>query len=195
MLHSNQQALVSSISFVYFSGGIDFCVKHLYGVFAFILADVKENKIYYARDTLGVRPIFVLENKDQTSGQLKITAAASEVKGLVAIRDSCPPGQTQIVPHPPGCFTEFDLLPNGSAQFVRCEKFHTIGAAPAYEVSTPPEGSATLGNVSSSYLLKHSKFSEASIQVIINWIISLDGCTNVTFELLVFQFDQKRASA
>ena len=120
-------------------GGIDFCVKHLYGVFAFILADVKEHKIYYARDTLGVRPLFVLEHKNQTSEEMKITAAASEVKGLVAIRDSCEPGQTQILPHPPGSFTEFNLLPNGSSQFVRCEKFHLIGALPVYEVSIPLE--------------------------------------------------------
>ena len=99
-------------------GGIDFCVKHLYGVFAFVLADVQNNKVFYARDTFGVRPLFTLEHLP-SSENTGFGAVASEVKALMSALASCPPGTATIKPHMPGHVTEFDLTEKGALRFIR----------------------------------------------------------------------------
>ena len=63
-----------SILHLYNHGGIEFAAKHLDGVFAFIVLDVKEQKVHIGRDTMGVRPCFKL----YTEGFL---AVCSEAKG------------------------------------------------------------------------------------------------------------------
>jgi len=131
---------------LYAKGGIEFCVKQLYGVFAFILADVKNNKVFYARDTFGVRPLFTIEHLPG-SENTGFGAAASEVKGLMSALASCPPGSANIKPHLPGHFTEFNLTQRGSLMFVRCERFHQIGTKPAYIVNEPDSSLSSFGKI------------------------------------------------
>ena len=102
-------------------------------MFAFILADVKNNKVFYVRDTFGVRPLFTIEHMP-ASENVGFGAAASEMKALTHALASCPPDSATIQPHPPGHFSEFDLTKRGSLRFVRRERFHTIGDMPGYKV-------------------------------------------------------------
>ena len=54
--------------------GIKQTLQHIDGVFAFVLFDYKRNVVYAARDTYGVRPLFVLDNKENNiilSSELK----------------------------------------------------------------------------------------------------------------------------
>ena len=53
--------------------GIEYTLHLLDGVFAFILFDLRDNSFYIARDPLGVRPLFIGENKNEIviSSELK----------------------------------------------------------------------------------------------------------------------------
>jgi len=54
--------------------GIKQTLQHLDGVFAFVLFDYKRNVIFVARDTYGVRPLFILDNGEDNivfSSELK----------------------------------------------------------------------------------------------------------------------------
>ena len=64
-----------SILHLYAHGGIDFAAKHLDGVFAFVLLDVKEQKVFVGRDLYGVRPCF------RTVTPAGVLAVSSEGKG------------------------------------------------------------------------------------------------------------------
>ena len=44
--------------------GIEYTLQLLDGVFAFVLLDTKENKLFVARDLYGVRPLFIGENNE-----------------------------------------------------------------------------------------------------------------------------------
>jgi asparagine synthase (glutamine-hydrolysing) len=48
---------------MYHKYGIKQTLQHLDGVFAFVLFDYKRNVVYVARDTYGVRPLFILDNE------------------------------------------------------------------------------------------------------------------------------------
>ena len=54
---------------------MEFAAKHLDGVFAFVLLDVAERKVFLGRDTYGVRPGFKLYTPDG------FLAICSEAKG------------------------------------------------------------------------------------------------------------------
>jgi len=54
--------------------GIEKTIKSLDGVFAFILVDKKKNKVYFGRDPIGVRSLFVGKTIDGS------TVVASELK-------------------------------------------------------------------------------------------------------------------
>ena len=54
------------------------CLKHLNGIFAFIIFDNLEKKVYCARDRLGVKPLYYL-NKGNAF------YFCSEIKGLLNI--------------------------------------------------------------------------------------------------------------
>ena len=58
---------------LYLKFGIRETVKLLDGVFAIIIIDMNENTIYFARDPLGVRPMFLCYNGDEIflSSELK----------------------------------------------------------------------------------------------------------------------------
>ena len=75
---------------LYIEFGIDYTCRVLDGVFAFVLYDLSKNVIYYARDPLGVRPLYYYHNNG-------VTGAASEVKTLVRFHNSI----NQFLP---GCY-------------------------------------------------------------------------------------------
>jgi len=54
------------------------CVQHLIGDFAFAIWDQREQKLFCARDQMGVRPFFYYQDA-------RIFAFASEIKGILAI--------------------------------------------------------------------------------------------------------------
>lgn len=80
--------------------GIEYTLQLLDGVFAFILFDEKERKLYVARDLYGVRPMFTGKTYNNTIYVNHMFA--SEMKQLVT-KDA-----TKISPFPPGCFMEFE---------------------------------------------------------------------------------------
>ena len=63
--------------------GINYTLNNLDGVFAFILYDMNENKMFISRDPYGVRPLFQLKQTDN-----KTIGYASELKQLSTIKSS-----------------------------------------------------------------------------------------------------------
>ena len=61
---------------LYNDKGPRFMCEQLYGVFAFILFDARERKVYVGRDTFGVRPSFRIYT------DCGFLAVSSEAKGL-----------------------------------------------------------------------------------------------------------------
>ena len=55
--------------------------QRLDGVFAFILLDVSERKVFIGRDTFGVRPMFRLRSEEG------FLAVCSEAKGLYPLKE------------------------------------------------------------------------------------------------------------
>jgi asparagine synthase (glutamine-hydrolysing) len=116
--------------------------ENLYGVFAFILLDTRLKKLYFGRDTFGVRPCFKMISNEGT------LAICSEAKGLLNINlNEKDLGRVEIVA--PGSFEEYQLDethfgttvagrlnmgPTFKPSFIRSKKFHTIGAIPKYDV-------------------------------------------------------------
>jgi asparagine synthase (glutamine-hydrolysing) len=121
-----------SLIHLYNKGGIEFMTENLYGVFAFILLDTSQGKVYFGRDTYGVRPAFKLTTK---SGLL---AVCSEAKGLQNLKLAADDTK-ELVSVEPGTFEEYSLALNErnvhKAAFVRKFKFHRIGNPPKYDVS------------------------------------------------------------
>ncbi|KAM7383762.1 hypothetical protein PAMA_011221 [Pampus argenteus] len=105
--------------------GIKRMASLLDGVFAFILLDTANRKVFLGRDTYGVRPLFKLLTDDG------FLAVCSEAKGLTEITHSMdtPP---EIVPFPPGHFEDYELLRTGKVRFVRMEQFHCCTKEPAH---------------------------------------------------------------
>ena len=78
------------IIYLYEKYGINYTVNLLDGVFAFILIDTNINKIYIARDTYGIRPLFFLsnnitENSEEwnSNNEKKLLGFGSEMKQLI----------------------------------------------------------------------------------------------------------------
>ena len=70
---------------LYDKGGMEQTVCMLDGVFAFILLDTDNKKVFLGRDTYGVRPLFKAMTED---GFLVV---CSEAKGLVNLKHSMTP--------------------------------------------------------------------------------------------------------
>lgn len=107
--------------------------ENLYGVFGFILFDTKQRKVYFGRDTYGVRPVFKLVT---SSGTL---AVCSEAKGLLNLK-LAENDTYKINSVAPGSFEEYDLHMTSKSNerkctFVRQHKFHVIGNSPKYDVN------------------------------------------------------------
>lgn len=66
---------VECIIRLFAEGGIEHVVQNLDGVFAFILIDKKNQRVYAGRDPFGVRPLFRLKT------EAGIVAFSSEGKG------------------------------------------------------------------------------------------------------------------
>ncbi|XP_032898098.1 asparagine synthetase [glutamine-hydrolyzing] [Amblyraja radiata] len=110
---------------LYETNGIENTIKMLDGVFAFILLDTKNRKVFIGRDTFGVRPLFKIFTTD---GCL---AVCSEAKGLLDHQQSMT-ALTDIVPFPPGHYEEFDLKHNGKVSQMKCAQFHNFKDIPKH---------------------------------------------------------------
>jgi len=106
--------------------------ENLYGVFAFILFDSNLKKVFFGRDTFGVRPAFKLTTKSN------VLAVCSEAKGLLNLKlKSETEPKVEMVQ--PGTYEEYNLVENEvnrhKAIFVGRNKFHVIGTFPKYDVN------------------------------------------------------------
>ncbi|TRY59509.1 hypothetical protein DNTS_014846 [Danionella cerebrum] len=115
--------------------GIEKMVSLLDGVFAFILLDTANRKLYLGRDTYGVRPLFRMLTGDG------FLAVCSEAKGLTQIKHSMP--KAMITPFPPGHFEVFDLKLNGKVQSVQMDRFHCCTDEPKHAAFNKLEGFCT----------------------------------------------------
>uniref|UniRef100_A0A674E634 Asparagine synthetase [glutamine-hydrolyzing] n=1 Tax=Salmo trutta TaxID=8032 RepID=A0A674E634_SALTR len=103
--------------------GIQKMASLLDGVFAFVLLDTANRKVFLGRDTYGVRPMFKLLTDDG------FLAVCSEAKGLTHITHSMssPP---KITPFLPGHFEVFDLKPTGKVESIQMDRFHCCTQEP-----------------------------------------------------------------
>ena len=87
--------------------GIKQTLQMLDGVFAFLLYDANVNKIYIARDTYGVRPLFIKEDykKNPLSfEEMSAICIASELKQLVGLDD-----HDNIKQFTPGTYSVYNI--------------------------------------------------------------------------------------
>ncbi|KAJ1101227.1 hypothetical protein NDU88_006299 [Pleurodeles waltl] len=110
---------------LYNKGGIDQTASMLDGVFAFILLDTANRKIFLGRDTYGVRPLFKALTDDG------FLAVCSEAKGLISLKHSMTPAP-KVEPFPPGHYQVFDLKQNGKVVSTELVKFHTCKDEPLH---------------------------------------------------------------
>ncbi|XP_059206258.1 asparagine synthetase [glutamine-hydrolyzing] [Centropristis striata] len=107
--------------------GIQKMASLLDGVFAFILLDTANRKVFLGRDTYGVRPLFRLLTDDG------FLAVCSEAKGLIDITHTMST-PANIVPFLPGHFEIFDLKKNGKVQSIQMDQFHCCTKEPAHAI-------------------------------------------------------------
>ncbi|XP_072303439.1 asparagine synthetase [glutamine-hydrolyzing] [Eucyclogobius newberryi] len=105
--------------------GVQKMTSLLDGVFAFILLDTANRKVFIGRDTYGVRPLFKLLTDDG------FLALCSEAKGLTELSHTMT-SAASVLPFLPGHFEVFDLKPNGKVQSVQMERFHCCTQEPAH---------------------------------------------------------------
>lgn len=107
--------------------GIQKMASLLDGVFAFVLLDTANRKVFLGRDTYGVRPLFKLLTNDG------FLAVCSEAKGLTEINHA----QTtpaKIDAFLPGHYEVFDLKQSGKVQSVEMKQFHCCTKEPAHAI-------------------------------------------------------------
>ncbi|XP_063040837.1 asparagine synthetase [glutamine-hydrolyzing] [Engraulis encrasicolus] len=95
------------------------------GVFAFVLLDTANRKVFIGRDTYGVRPMFKLLTDDG------FLAVCSEAKGLMDITHSMST-QVKVEAFPPGHFEVFNLKPSGKVESMQLDRFHSCVDAPCH---------------------------------------------------------------
>uniref|UniRef100_A0A7N4P8I4 Glutamine-dependent asparagine synthetase n=1 Tax=Sarcophilus harrisii TaxID=9305 RepID=A0A7N4P8I4_SARHA len=117
---------------LYNKGGIEQTAPMLDGVFAFILLDTANRKVFLGRDTFGVRPLFKALTDEG------FLAVCSEAKGLVNLKHPAAP-QLQITPFPPGHYEVLDLKTNGKVVSVELVKFHQCRDPPLHALYDPLE--------------------------------------------------------
>ena len=99
--------------------GIDQTLQIIDGVFAFMLIDLDTNKIFVARDTYGVRPLFagtVCNEIDNTSAYF----FASELKSISNIPIM---NHGNVHQFEPGCYSVFTLDHKNIAHYVDSREF------------------------------------------------------------------------
>lgn len=132
---------VECITQLFARGGIEHTVTNLDGVFAFVLTDSKNRKVYAARDPFGVRPLYRFES---SSG---ILGFCSEAKGLISFKELVKDekqkngciSKWKLKQFPPGHFVEYDVLPDGRTKLVREERYYSLGARPSFKPFVPYE--------------------------------------------------------
>uniref|UniRef100_UPI003AAA6CB5 asparagine synthetase [glutamine-hydrolyzing]-like n=1 Tax=Centroberyx gerrardi TaxID=166262 RepID=UPI003AAA6CB5 len=107
--------------------GIQKMASLLDGVFAFVLLDTANRKVFLGRDTYGVRPLFKLLTDDG------ILAVCSEAKGLTDITHSMST-PANIVPFLPGHFEVFNLKHNGKVESIQMDQFHCCTQEPSHAI-------------------------------------------------------------
>ncbi len=103
----NSRSDCETIIYLYERYGIEQTLQMLDGVFAFVLIDTVKKHIFVARDTYGVRPLFINTFKTFTGGgkqDYTSYAFASEVKCLLKIGN---PYEQKIDQFEPGFFSVF----------------------------------------------------------------------------------------
>lgn len=105
--------------------GIKEMASLLDGVFAFILLDTANRKVFLGRDTYGVRPLFKMITDDG------FLAVCSEGKGLTQVKHSMST-PAKITPFPPGHFEVFDLKLTGKVESVQVDCFHNCTDEPRH---------------------------------------------------------------
>ncbi|XP_016109706.1 LOW QUALITY PROTEIN: asparagine synthetase [glutamine-hydrolyzing]-like [Sinocyclocheilus grahami] len=116
--------------------GIKKMASMLNGVFAFILLDTANRKVFIGRDTYGVRPLFRLLTDDG------FLAVCSEAKGLLDLKTSMST-PAKITPFPPGHFEVFDLKLTGKVESVQMDRFHCCTEEPKHAAYNNLEGLGT----------------------------------------------------
>ncbi|XP_027704675.1 asparagine synthetase [glutamine-hydrolyzing] [Vombatus ursinus] len=117
---------------LYNRGGIEQTAPMLDGVFAFILLDTANRKVFLGRDTFGVRPLFKVLTDEG------FLAVCSEAKGLVDLKHPTAP-HLQIDPFPPGHYEVLDLKTSGKVASVEMVKFHSCKDLPLHTLYDPLE--------------------------------------------------------
>ena len=72
---------------LYARGGAEYTAKHLDGVFAFIILDTAERRVYVGRDTFGVRPAF--KSYIEEKGFLSVCSEAKGMNQILRGKKSC----------------------------------------------------------------------------------------------------------
>ncbi|KAK9957224.1 hypothetical protein ABG768_011488 [Culter alburnus] len=116
--------------------GIEKMASLLDGVFAFILLDTANRKIFLGRDTYGVRPLFRMLTDDG------FLAVCSEAKGLTDITHSMS-SPAKITPFPPGHFEVFNLKLSGKVESIEMGRFHCCTDEPKHASYNSLEGLGT----------------------------------------------------
>ncbi|KAM4705837.1 asparagine synthetase [glutamine-hydrolyzing] [Rhinophrynus dorsalis] len=110
---------------LYSEHGIEQTAALLDGVFAFILLDTANRKVYLGRDSYGVRPLFKVLTDDG------FLAVCSEAKGLINLKHSMT-SSPQVDPFPPGHYEIFDMKPSGKVTSVELAKFRNFKDEPQH---------------------------------------------------------------
>lgn len=113
--------------------GADEMTKHLDGVFAYVLVDKSDRKVYIGRDTYGVRPAFKLYSDDS------FLAISSEVKGLIGIQSVNGFRKSKVEHVLPGHYETYDLTKEGKCVFKSITQFHSVGQVPKYKTLVSPQ--------------------------------------------------------
>lgn len=121
---------VEAIVHLYANTGAENVARSLDGVFAFCLVDIKKRRIIIARDPYGVRPLFILQDRN---GHLGI---CSETKGLIGITNTFSSDWT-IKPFPPGFYEEYEICDDGKANLLKSTQFFNPGDKPTFQPFIP----------------------------------------------------------
>ena len=107
--------------------GIEKTLKKINGMFAFAIYDKRKNKLFLARDRLGIKPLYYIENKDN----ITFSSEIDPIKDLVGVKNlSIDPLSVSLffnlfyIPSPrtiwkeiqslrPGHYVEYDLRTKG----------------------------------------------------------------------------------
>jgi asparagine synthase (glutamine-hydrolysing) len=116
---------------LYNDKGACFMCEQLYGVFAFVLFDTRDRKVYVGRDTYGVRPSFRIYTD---CGFLAVSSEVKGLKGITVVSKK----SLNVEPVEPGTYEEYKLDENERAEFIQKQRFHTIGTMPKYDVNVIP---------------------------------------------------------